>query len=209
MLIQRMLIRETQVRRRWRKVVTVFLVSLVSFSLCACKVYRPLPDYTPPEPPLTKEGAVHFFFYPGTIKRYKDEPETMHRRQSEIVQRLLGDHSRFSAAIISPSPPARGTFIAAYLERKGDDLGDSLIVPAIFTLSVLPGYGEFVHVVRLELYVDADLKKTYRYEIVERVFVWIGLIPFAWMNALSTDYWQAFETTVYKFLIDGRRDGFL
>ena len=67
--------------------------------------------------------------------------------------------------------------------------------------------GEYL--VQYDLFVDNELKKTYRYEINKALAQWISLLPIVWVNSVIGDYNIAFKGTVYRFLRDSQTDGYL
>ena len=73
----------------------------------------------------------------------------------------------------------------------------------------LPAYsGEGGYLVRYELYIDKQLKKTYRYEITEERLVWLGLLPFVWVNFFTASQKDAFLATAHQFFHDAEQDGY-
>ena len=65
------------------------------------------------------------------------------------------------------------------------------------------------YTVDYDLYVDTALKKTYRYEIKEKSMIWIGAIPFFWVNFLTNHHANAFTATIHQFIRDARDEGLL
>ena len=78
------------------------------------------------------------------------------------------------------------------------------------TLGALPWYsGQSGYTVNYHLYRDGTLKQIYRYEITRKVFMWLPLFLFIWINAIMDDQSDAFETSTRQFLADAARDGHL
>jgi hypothetical protein len=79
----------------------------------------------------------------------------------------------------------------------------------IATLGFLPSSsGGSGFIVRYDLYIDGDLKKSYRYEVKRTLLVWLGFLPFVWMNALTPSQGEAVASTAYQFFYDARQDAF-
>jgi hypothetical protein len=53
------------------------------------------------------------------------------------------------------------------------------------------------------------LTKTYTYEITRKVFVWIFVVPFSWINFFTYSGGDALRSTTAQFVIDAQRDGYL
>ena len=53
------------------------------------------------------------------------------------------------------------------------------------------------------------LKKTYEYEITSKVFAWLFLLPFSWINFFTYGIDDAARSTTAQFVVDAQRDGFL
>ncbi|MBI4000340.1 MAG: hypothetical protein HY348_00960 [Nitrospira defluvii] len=60
-----------------------------------------------------------------------------------------------------------------------------------------------------DLSIDQQLKKSYRFPINKTQILWIGLMPFVWINTLTVTQTQAFEATVHQFLRASQADGLL
>lgn len=82
-----------------------------------------------------------------------------------------------------------------------------LFAPAVM-VNALPYYaGEGGTTVVYTLYRDGRLTQTYRYPFTKQGAGWIVLLPFAWLNFLTTDLKDAVRGTTFQFLIDAHRDG--
>ena len=198
-----------RLNKRWGKVLLTFLLASLCLSLDACIIvtYRPHPVTL--EPASKREGLINFFYYAGGTPDPKAE-QTALSVEFQVLQRLLEEQGGFAAAIVSSTPPAKGTYLTVYRT-----INDSSKVSRFFctlstlTLTVFPCYANKPSTVQMNLYVDNDLKKSYQYEIVGKHAQWLGFLPLFWVNGLMTHYRHAFEATVYQFILDGRRDGYL
>jgi hypothetical protein len=75
---------------------------------------------------------------------------------------------------------------------------------------VLPYYsGHAGHLIRYDLYVDGELKRSYRYEVIKKGVAWVGLLPFAWVNFFTDDHQDACRAVLHRFIRDVDRDGYL
>jgi hypothetical protein len=81
---------------------------------------------------------------------------------------------------------------------------------ALRTLGVIPCYFEGIaYETHFDVFVNNTLKQSYQYPIGRKAVVWIGLLPFFWINFLTTQYEEAFSGNTYQFIADAKRDGFL
>jgi hypothetical protein len=60
------------------------------------------------------------------------------------------------------------------------------------------------HHINYHLYLDGEKQQTFQYEVTRKVGVWLGLLPFAWINFLTYDQGDAFSSTAYQFFEDAR-----
>jgi len=80
---------------------------------------------------------------------------------------------------------------------------------SFLSLFVIPSYDEESrYIVQYDLYLDGELKNTYRYEVTRETWIWLGLTPFVWINALTPGKGEALAFTVDGFFHDAARDGF-
>ncbi|OGR89508.1 MAG: hypothetical protein A3J74_02320 [Elusimicrobia bacterium RIFCSPHIGHO2_02_FULL_57_9] len=69
------------------------------------------------------------------------------------------------------------------------------------TMTFIPAYsGREGYFVNYHLFIDGQKKQTYTYEITRKAGLWLGLLPFAWINFLTYSEAEAFEATAFKFL---------
>jgi hypothetical protein len=54
-----------------------------------------------------------------------------------------------------------------------------------------------------------EFKKTYNYEITQKQFVWLLLLPFSWINFFTYSLEEAVRSTTAQFVLDAQRDGYL
>ena len=71
------------------------------------------------------------------------------------------------------------------------------------TLTLLPAWSNHDgYKVRYTIYKDGELMKTVIYDRERFVALWIGLIPFSWINLFTSEEYDAFESITKEFLID-------
>ena len=188
------------------------LVFVLTFSACHLSTYRPTPDdqLQSIESSRIETGSpLHFFFYTGVSKLPDKGSEPSKGTlpiEFEVLRRAL---ETVSKPILTETPPDKGTYIVAYKTRKSSSAASQVFcLLSAVTLSAIPCYsGSSGYTVIFNLYQDTVHKKTYKYEVTEKVFIWIGVAPFIWVNGLTTTYERAFEVTTNRFLHDVKRDG--
>ncbi len=126
------------------------------------------------------------------------------------LERAFEENQVFTEAIIAPTPPPRGVYCSvtetvksrAGLVNVFEQFSGQLLL-------LLPVYsGEGGYLVRYWLYIDKQLKKTYRYEITEERFLWLGLLPFIWVNFFTPSAKEAFLGTANQFFHEAELDGY-
>jgi hypothetical protein len=74
---------------------------------------------------------------------------------------------------------------------------------SISTLTILPVWStRDGYLVRYDVFVDGKKKDSYYYEITRKAGIWIGLIPFSWINFMTYSEEDAFRATAYQFIHD-------
>jgi len=126
------------------------------------------------------------------------------------LERAFEENQVFADAIIALSPPQRGIWCSVTVTVKRRSVLARMFEGASGgAYGLLPAYsGEGGYLVRYELYIDKQLKKTYRYEITEERLVWLGLLPFVWVNFFTASQKDAFLATAHQFFHDAELDGY-
>src|SRR5262249_2563405 len=115
---------------------------------------------------------------------------------------------RFKRAVVTVSPPATGVHVSVYM-TKGPPMSPWCNA-SDWTWGVFPCYDDrIISQVHFDVFVDQAFKQSYQYDIRKRGVFWIGLLPLAWVSLFNTHYTEAFSATVYQFITDAKRDGFL
>ncbi len=126
------------------------------------------------------------------------------------LERAFEENQVFADAIIALLQKERGIYCAvAVTVNPRSVLADWFLFFSGRMLLLLPVYsGEGGYLVRYWLYIDKQLKKTYRYEITEERLVWLGLLPFVWVNFFTASQKDAFLATAHQFFHDAELDGY-
>ena len=97
-------------------------------------------------------------------------------------------------------PPSRSAIIAGVISH--------LAVP--FFPPLIPYFtGEGGYLVSYALYLDQELRKTYRYEIKRKGLSWVVLLPFTIANFFTDSEEDALRITSKQFFLDAHQEGYL
>jgi hypothetical protein len=71
------------------------------------------------------------------------------------------------------------------------------------TLTLLPEYEEWeTSAVTYRLYLNGELVRSYEYQVVDRIWMWLPLALLVWLNPLTPDEFAAIAETTRQFLYD-------
>jgi len=155
-----------------------------------------------------QRGFLSFSYIPESRDKLESNPRTL-PLQSQLVKDLLERHSKFRMAMATLNSPAIGTHVNVY-QTVGPYHSSPWCTASSWSLGVIPCYFERVaYETHFDVFVNNALKQSYQYPIGEKAVVWIGLLPFFWINFLTTQYEEAFSGNIYQFIADAKRDGFL
>ncbi|NJD91102.1 MAG: hypothetical protein FIA91_06255 [Geobacter sp.] len=124
--------------------------------------------------------------------------------------RKLQDYFRDTPLCKSMVPvdemPAKGLYLE--VETKWKPLSMPALIfgyLSISTLTLLPAWStQDGYLVKYNLYQDGQKKETYRYDITRKGGIWLGLLPFVWLNAFTYSEEDAFAATASQFSADAR-----
>ena len=201
-------------------VLLALLSLLVSETACTITTYGNVPRIDVQTPPMLPQNvsisyrvepweywrdaifvAKSDFFtaYPSNLEQYEE------------LERAFRESGIFSSANPRLTPPEKGLYCSVRVAyHPVSDAEAALLAVSHATSAMLPAYhGTSHHVVRYDLFVDRDFKKTYEYSIGTTQGAWVGLVPFAWAQALTPSLGEALHATTYQFFIDAALDGFI
>jgi hypothetical protein len=189
----------------------ILLVLLVTLSGCNetqryFPIVNPLPSpYEPTAPPRCHQ----------TVKRlggpaYQSAWEL---RLSVALQEALKNYGGCSnsSPVDYTSKGAETEVVVSVVGKKSDD-GYGYYLGWVFIVSggFIPIYsGQGGAELFYSVYDRYALKKTYQYEITRKEFVWLLLLPFAWINFFTYSPEDAVRSTTAQFVVDAQRDGYL
>ena len=72
----------------------------------------------------------------------------------------------------------------------------------------LPLYSDSMgYDVQYTVYLNGQKVRIYEYAIRRRVFMWLPVLPFAWVNLFTNDETDAFAAITQRFFTEASRDG--
>ena len=217
--------------RLGRAVVLIASTLLLSSCIVSYGVFEK-PDFTV-EPPSEQRGSLYYEVEPlalleKSVKVEMDvpvsfrgggafmaqrpvfDPSVPTRQTYEPLRRAFAENQMFTETIPAQKPPAIGRFCAVdiattphskeYFFAQHFQLGFAGLIPSYS--------GESGFIMKYDLYIDGNLKKTYQYEVKRRLWVWLGFLPFLWVNALTPSQGEAVGSTASQFFHDAHQDGF-
>ena len=103
-------------------------------------------------------------------------------------------------------PPAKGLYLD--VEAKWKPMSMSSVIfgyISVSTLTMIPAWStQDGYDVRYSLYRNGVKKETYNYDITRKAGLWVGLLPFAWINAFTYSEEDAFQATSNQFWTDAQ-----
>lgn len=199
------------VRTVWMGITAPMLILFLSG--CIITSSRPLPNEIELTPSPKGNDVVRFSFHPEQVTGEKNDnkaPMGVLPIEPDLLQRYLEKYSSFASAVISPTAPAKGTYIVLTKISQPSQFPSmvSCAVP-VLTLFTLPCYQEKVVTLRYDILFDDRFQKNYSYDVTTREVIWWGVLPVVWINWLTTQYAESCESITSRFMSDARRDGYL
>lgn len=214
--------------------IKVAALGVLVMTLSSCVVtYRTLPESTTEAVTLPKKN-LHLSYRPAEVEARHNMPYPIlltwighyplfpiwRCNEGNLTQDLV-DLGVVREVIVESAAPQKGIYYAATITSEPVSgpleilaiLLDPVAILSRGILSigpVLPYYSSHAgHIISYELYIDHELKKSYRYEITKKGVAWIGLLPFAWVNLFTNDQQDACRAALHRFIRDVERDGYL
>ena len=171
----------------------------LSFVLMGCvATYRDFPVGALDQKP--EPGMCSVMYY--NVKRF----DVLDMGGYSMLQNVFKNAGMCKKMAPVDTSPEKGLYIEVETKWK------PITLPAVIfgylsvsTLTFLPVWStKDGYLVKYDLYIDGKIKETYNYEITRKAGIWIGLIPFSWINLMTYSEEQAFEATAYQFVDDAR-----
>jgi hypothetical protein len=186
----------------------ILLVLLVTLSGCIVTyrdfpIVNPLPSpYEPAAPPLCRQTVK----FPGGLAK---QPE-VELRLSASLQEALKNYGGCSSSspVDYSSKWAETEVVVSALEKRYPGMsGGEASLTGLYLFPIYSGQDGWA--LSYSVYDRNALKKTYKYEITTKVFYWLLLLPFSWINFFTYSFDDAVRSTTAQFVVDAQRDGYL
>jgi hypothetical protein len=185
--------------RRWRlfRVVAACVAGVV---LSSCAIIGYHYDDPPPGSPTARGDTLYYRVRPlnGLTMGGYDQLKRSIRDNGVFARVELVDASTARGVTVDVTavwvPPSLGALVYGYI-----DLGLLFLLP-IYSNSM--GYD-----VQFKVLVDGKATRLYEYPIRRRVFAWLPVLPFIWINAFTDAEEDAFAAVTKRFFLEAQHDG--
>ncbi len=164
-----------------------------------------------PEPPqiVNAQDPLIRILYPfaTTLSEYERLGTAV--KEYSVLQEVLG---KVGEAKILESIPTEGIFVEVSTRLlTGSNVSKVFCGISTFAIAyILPCYTDtFGIVTKFVVSKKGETPKSFSYYIRPQKFIWLGFIPFAWVNYLLPQYEDAFRAVSRRFVHDAAEDGFL
>ncbi len=176
------------------------LVSLVCLSafLTSCIIgYADFPEGTANG--LSGDKPYEKLYY-----QVQDDPIFV-TRSKNTLRRILREESPFKDTEEVDQMPSKGVYCLVEVKWKAFGASALFGYLSYAFLFLIPVYsGQEGYEVTYRVFADGKEKESFRYRITRKMGMWAGLLPFVWINLLTTDEPEAFEAVSYQFLQDAQ-----
>ena len=173
-----------------KKLIAFLAPLLVSFST-GCMTYRNFPTQSPASMPAKREATLH----------YNIDGSALFAGPSAIRDVLASD-APYSSLSPSDKPGNSGDFLQVKIDQSPPSM------PAVVfgyisysTLTILPFWSnQDGSILTFTLYRNGAQQESKEYLINRGTFVWLGMLPFAWVNFMTPSEADAFRACARDFL---------
>jgi hypothetical protein len=179
--------------------ILVAVVALVPLATACVTTYRdfPLAMIDKPSPPATYD-ALSYQIQPFPVINVGGE---------SALHRAFRERAPFAKTKGVTQVPADGIFCLVSVEWKPPTL-PALVFGflSVSSLTFLPAWSTREgYIVRYHVFVDGTRRETFAYAVTRKFGLWLGLLPFAWINFQTYSEAQAFDATAQQFFRDASR----
>jgi hypothetical protein len=176
------------------------MIALVASACAGCAVVSYRHDEMPPEHPAPRTETMYYRVRPlqGLSMGGMDELKRSMKRNGVFANTELVDAPTQRGVSVDVHaiwvPPSLGAMVYGYVD--------------VSLLGLLPLYSDSMgYDVQYTVYRDGQKVRIYEYAIRRRVFMWLPVLPFAWVNLLTGDETDAFSAITQRFFLEASRDG--
>jgi hypothetical protein len=178
----------------------VALLTIAALAAPSCAILSYRYEAPPPESPARRADLLYFRIEQlqglsmGGIDELKHSMKTNTVfAQSQLVDTIPGRGVSVNVKAVWV-PPSLGAAVYGYI--------------SLGLLALLPVYSDSMgYDVEYTVFVDGKRIRYYEYPIRRRVFMWLPVLPFVWINLLTSSEGDAFAAVTRHFFDDARQDG--
>ncbi len=167
-------------------------------SSCAVVSYRH--DDTPLDRPPARADTMYYRIRPV---------QGLTMGGVEQLKRSMKKNDVFANAELVDEPTVKGVSVDVNAVWGPPSLGATVYgYVDLSLLALLPLYSDSMgYDVQYIVYRDGRKVRMYEYPIRRRVFMWLPVLPFAWVNFFTNDESDAFSAVTQRFFLEASRDG--
>ncbi|MBJ6802614.1 LIC12231 family lipoprotein [Geomonas propionica] len=174
------------------------LLSVIALLLSGCATYRDFPADALDHKMTTGTCGVMYY----NVGKF----DMLDVGGYSTLQNVFRDAKMCKKMVQVDEKPEKGLYVD--VETKWKPMTVSALAfgyLSFSTLTLVPAWStRDGYIVKYNIYVDGAMKETYRYEITRKAGVWLGLLPFAWINAFTYSEDEAFDATARQFSFDAQ-----
>ncbi len=167
-------------------------------------------NFTPEKPSIVNaEDPLVRILYPSATSLSEYERLGTAVKEYSVLQKVLG---KVGEAKILESIPTEGIFVEVSTRlHAGSNVSKVFCGISTFAIAyILPCYTDtFGIVTKFMVSKKGETPKSFSYYIRPQKFIWLGLIPLAWVNYLVPQYEDAFRAVTRRFVHDAAEDDLL
>jgi hypothetical protein len=184
--------------KRWRsrrRLAPLLAGALLALGPAACiSSWRDIPE-NPPPPASKGSGTLY----------YDIDSETGLFGGGAALRDTFLEIAPFAQVEAREEPPAKGLFCRVDYERRSPNVASGVFAYISYVfLFAIPSWGTDGYLIRYHVYVNAEEKKIFEYEIKRQSLLWLLALPFAWVNFLTPSEADAFSATAHSFFHDAQ-----
>lgn len=127
----------------------------------------------------------------------------------DALKRAMKENEVFARSELGDIPASQGVSVDVYAQWLPPSLGAMVYgYVDLSLLAILPLYSDSMgYDLQYTVYRDGRKIRIYEYPVRRRVFMWLPVLPFVWVNLLTGNETDAFADVTRRFFFEASRDG--
>lgn len=173
----------------------ILAAALVLWTATGCVTYRNFPRDYVKSPPAKTAGTL-------TYKIVGSSAAGGVRELQEVMQKK----SPCDSAERTEGPPSSGYYVEIRIKGMAPSIPAMVFgYLSVSTLTLTPFWStQDGSDLFFEVFKDGERVKTFHYEVRRKGFVWLPMLPIAWVNFFTYSEEDAFRAIAYQFFADAR-----